>query len=270
MEKSERLLAARAVEEEAVRLVLFVREGVKDDMVFGERVRRMASQSRPLPELKTLVLELVRMAKECVFGQSVQRSLVEAKADELVKLCHRVRLECGDQLLEDRQPEAKVKTWASTHAMRAPEVPATWEEMQRAGVLYGDGHHTPGVVVTGSEVVAKPGGAARKASAPYALHPIQSSAPKPNPERDRALLEIESMFGEETKFDTVAAKAPTPRQTAEPSPRGKNDSPRQATQAVQSPRKQVAAVARPVVPPHHQQQINAALPQSLGGLRVVK
>ena len=270
--QNERLHAARGVEDQIKVLMLFVREGIRDDVVFGDLVRKIAKRAKPLPEYVTVhVLELVRMAKDCVFGQTVRLSLVEAKADEVAKACHRVRLECGEQLPEERQPEHKVKTWGATHAVETAKVPQTWDEMQRSGVLYGDGHHPlPVVVVTGSEVVSPRKqqtllGEQVQKSGPG---PIQSSAPKPDPARERALLEIESVFGEETKFEAVAAKAPSPRQAEPPplSPRGSSGA-ASSGQTAQSPRKAVATAARPVVPT---QQINAALPQSVGGLRIVK
>ncbi len=208
----ERRAAAMAVELEAQRLLLFVREGKRDETLFGVRARELARVCGPVPEIKTEVLVLVRAAKDCLFSNAVGASVVEVKSDDVRRACRQIRVQCGEQLLEEREPEAKVKTWGATHAVKVSEVPATWDEMQRSGVLYGDGHaHVP-VVVTETTVSPRKGAGvtqARRSDNPAAAAVArghQSSAVKPDPARDKALLEIEAMFGEDAQFDEIAAK----------------------------------------------------------------
>jgi hypothetical protein len=255
------------------RLVLFVREEGRDQAMFSSLVRSMAQLASPhTQELKDAVLELVRLAKLSCFSSGCAVSLVLAANDKVVKACQRARRELGEQSAPAKPEEPKVKTWSGVHAAPKSNVPSTWEEMQHSGVLYGDGHQHQPVVVTSTEHT-KPAIRLVNNSNNVYRAPPQNTAPKPDPARDRALEEIDAMYGEDAKFDDIIAKSP--RQQAEiVQARNKAaiekklaEKHRKSAEKSQTPK---VATAAPQPGPVPSAKINSVLPETRGGLRVVK
>lgn len=187
------------LEVESNRLMLFAREQNNNTEQFSSLVRHLAKLGTEQPQsVKDALLELVRLAKLYCFQGGCAFSLVAVAHDKLQKEIRAARLAAGEQLVSPRPEEAKVKTWSKVHASPHFNVPSNWEDLQQSGVLYGDHHHEPTVVLSTDSSGRK---ASTGAAAPqhYNNKPPQPVVAKPNPERDKALLEIETLFGEEAK-----------------------------------------------------------------------
>ncbi len=253
------------VEVDSHRLLLFIRENGRDERGFAAIVKSLANSASSQPQfLKDAVLEYVRIAKQHCFGGGCAISLCASANEKVLNCCRKARMEHGEAMVEAK-PSGGMTTWGGLHAAPKSNVPETWEEMQKAGSLYGDGHHHTPVVVTNSSTKSN-----------YNHHPavinrpIQSTVQKPDPVRDKTLEEIESMFGEDAKYDDVIAKSPRAQAEAVMARNKVAVEQKLAKQKMHlSPRNAPVATA-PNQPGIPTAKINSVLPETRGGLRVVK
>jgi hypothetical protein len=184
-----------------------------------------------------------------------------------------VLLFAGEQLVASKPEEHKVTSWAGVHEGKKSNVPATWDDMQKQGVLYGDGHHSLPVVVTETTVSPRSAKLASviKTSKASGAAGHQSAVVPLSPAKEKALNEIEAMFGEDVKFDDMIKKNPRGQaQEIETRNRAQMEQKLQQKKTRQHLGPPVATAAGPPPEVIPSRQINHVLPTTVGGLRVVK
>ena len=246
------------VEQEARQMLDLVRDGKPDNGTFSDLARSLARQSAGLdaPELRTRVLEFVRMSKTRLFESAGSWSQVEVACDRVLSECAAVRRLHGEALVSAAPASApsRVAVWGSSATSpRSAAPPPTWEQLQQSKTFYSDGYSPSAVLPAGQGLAPLP--PSRRA----ALPPPQPVAARSDPARERALADIERELlgggGDKGEFEAVAALSPR-----------KKEKQKTTTTTATATRKS-AGTARPAV---DSATINKALPNAVGGLRVVK